>query len=138
MSDTQRIFIEDGVWHGGYEPHDMPNAWARCRYKLQPTDGGGMLPNGWHQGMLTGDRLLCIKSGGEYMNGFLVNQNLRDFIVEFDEAFHDTYKAGLERGYKGKRKCSDGYLLTKPVDWRDGYYEGLRVKNEYRLHVAAG
>jgi hypothetical protein len=130
MTDTQRIYIEKGIWHSGYEPHDMPGAWARTRYTLTPADGGGMLPNGWHNGMMTGNALLCVKSGGEYCNGYLINQNLRDFFVEFDEEYHDTYKAGLERGYKGKRKCSHSYLLTKPADWRDGYYEGLRTKKE--------
>ena len=137
MGDTQKVFIDKGIWHGGYEPHDMPGAWARCRYKLSLADGGGMLPDGWHNGMMTGDRLLCIKSGGEYYNGYLINQNLRDFFVEFDEPYHDLYKAGLERGYKGKRKCSAAYLLTKPVDWRDGYLEGLRAKQEHLNRSAA-
>ena len=136
MADTQRVLIDKGIWHGGYEPYDMPGTWAKCRYKLTPADGGGMLSDGWHDGMMTGDRLLCIKSGGEYFNGCLINQNLRDFFVEFDEPYHDLYKAGLERGYKGRRKCSSSYLLTKPTDWRDGYYEGLRVKEQQASSAA--
>jgi hypothetical protein len=128
MPDTQPIYVQAGVWHSGYEPHDMPNAWVRTRFTLQPTDGGGMLPDGTHQGMMTGDKLLCIKSGGEYYAGAMINQTLRDFIVTFDEIFHDDYRAGVERGYKGKRKCHYGYFDKQSLAWQDGYRSGLQSK----------
>ena len=128
MSDTQTIFVDAGVWHSGYEPQDMPGAWVRTRYTLEPCDGGGMLPDGRHAGLMTGDRLLCIKSGGEYYAGIMINQSLRDFIVTFDEQFHDEYRAGVERGYKGKRKCSHDYFCRQSQAWQDGYQNGLQDK----------
>lgn len=87
-----------------------------------------MLPDGRHAGVMTGARLLCIKSGGEYYAGTIINQNLRDFIVTFDEQFHDEYRAGVERGYKGKRKCSHDYFYRQSQAWRDGYQNGLQDK----------
>jgi len=133
MSDTQAIFVEAGVWHSGYEPHDMPGTWVRTRFTLRPTDEGGMLPDGRHQGMMTGDKLLCIKSGGEYYAGTVINQTLRDFIVEFDDLFHDQYRAGVERGYKGKRRCSNDYFNRQSRDWQDGYKNGLHDRQEQRV-----
>ncbi len=130
MSDTNPVFVYGGIWHSGYEPYDMPGAWARTQYTLEPTDGGGMLPDGRHSGMMTGDRLLCIKAGGEHYAGTVINQILRDFIVTFDEKFHDEYKAGLERGYKGKRKCSYAYFSRQSQAWQDGYRSGLESKAE--------
>ncbi len=126
MSDTQMIHVQAGVWHSGYEPHDMPGAWVRTQFTLETTDGGGMLPDGTHRGMMTGDRLLCIKSGGEYYAGTVINQTLRDFIVTFDERLHDDYRAGVERGYKGKRKCSNDYFHRQSQAWQDGYRNGLQ------------
>jgi hypothetical protein len=130
MSDTNPVFVYGGIWHSGYEPYDMPGAWVRTQYTLEPADGGGMLPDGRHSGMMTGDRLLCIKSGGEYYAGTVINQTLRDFIVTFDEEFHDEYKAGVERGYKGKRKCSNAYFSRQSQAWQDGYRNGLESKAE--------
>ena len=128
MSDTQMIHVQAGVWHSGYEPHDMPGAWVRTQFTLETTDGGGMLPDGTHRGVMTGDRLLCIKSGGEYYAGTVINQALRDFIVTFDEKFHDEYRAGVKRGYKGKRKCSYEYFQRQSQAWQDGYSNGLQDK----------
>lgn len=128
MSDLGRIFIEDGIWYGGYEPHDMPGAWARWRYRLTPLDNSGMVRNGWHNGELYGN-LLGIKFGGEFLNGYMINHDIRDFSVEFDDEYHDEYYEGLKRGYKGRRKCSSNYLHAKSQDWRDGYYEGIRAKD---------
>jgi hypothetical protein len=85
-----------------------------------------MLPDGTHRGMMTGERLLCIKSGGEYYAGTVINQTLRDFIVTFDEQFHDDYRAGVERGFKGKRKCSHDYFHRQSQAWQDGYRNGLQ------------
>lgn len=130
MSSTGRILIENGIWYGGYEPHDMPGAWARWRYKLTPTDNGGMIANGWHEGQLYGEKLLGIRFGGEYFNGAMINQQIRDFFAEFDDEYHDEYYAGLKRGYQGRRRCHGDYLHSRSQQWRDGYQEGLRVKQE--------
>jgi hypothetical protein len=128
MTDTFTVFVENGVWHSGYEPYDMPGAWIRTRYKIEIIDGGGMLPDGKHKGMMTGDRLLCIKSGGEYFNGAIINQTLRDFIVEFDEQYHDSYKAGVKRGYMGKKRSTYNYIARQSPQWQDGYFSGLQAK----------
>lgn len=133
MSDTQSIHVQAGVWHSGYEPHDMPGAWVRTRYKLEPTDGGGMLPDGTHQGKMTGERLLCMLSGGEYYNGIIINRDLRDFIVTFDDAFHDEYYAGVKRGFTGKRKCSHDYFYRQSQAWQDGYVNGLHDKSAQKV-----
>ena len=131
MSDTQLIFVEAGIWHTGYEPHDMTGSWVRTRYMIKVIDGGGMLPDGTHRGMMTGDSLLCIKSGGEYYNGTIINPTLRDFIVTFDEKFHDEYRAGVERGFKGKRRASHDYFYRQSQVWRDGYISGLESKGTF-------
>jgi hypothetical protein len=128
MTDTFTVFVENGFWYSGYEPHDMPGTWVRTRYKIEIIDGGGMLPNGRHKGMMTGDRLLCIKSGGECFHGAIINETLRDFIVDFDEQYHDDFKAGVKRGYKGKRKSTYAYIMRQSQEWRDGYFLGLENK----------
>lgn len=138
MSDLGRIFIQNGIWYGGYEPHDMPGAWARWRYVLTPADNQGMVRDGWHHGMKTGEKLLCIKSKGQYLNGYLINHHLSDFFIDFDDEYHDQYYDGLKRGYQGKRQCSSKYLLTKTHDWIDGYQGGIKAKRGLKKAGEAG
>ena len=128
MSDTHLVIVYNGIWLSGYEPYNMPGAWVPTRYTLQPTDGGGMIRDGEHRGMMTGERLLCIVSGGEYYNGAIINRNLRDFIVTFDDAYHDQYRAGVERGYLGKRICPDPYIIKQSPTWQEGYFAGRQAK----------
>jgi len=133
MDDTMTIFVDNGIWYSGYEPHDIPGAWVRTRYSLEVIDGGRMLPNGRHQGMITGERLLCIKSGGEHYAGTIINQNLRNFIITFDEEYHNQYHSGVKRAFKGKRKCSNSYFSRQSETWQTGYKNGLEDK-VYRLN----
>jgi hypothetical protein len=128
MSEAQMIHVQAGVWHSGYEPHDMPGAWVQTRFTLKPKDGGGALRDGTHRGMMTGDRLLTVMSGGDYYGGTIINSTLRDFIVIFDDAFHDQYRAGVERAYKGKRKCNHDHFYRQSQAWQDGYLNGLQDK----------
>ena len=132
MSEAQMIHVEAGVWHSGYEPHDMPGAWVRTRFALKPTDGGGALKDGTHRGMMTGDRLLTVMSGGEYYGEAIINPALRDFIVTFDDDFHDQHRAGVERGYKGKRRCTHDHFYRQSQAWQDGYLNGLQDKTAQR------
>ncbi len=128
MSDTHLVFIRDGVWLSGYEPYNMPGAWVLTRYSLEPTDGGGMIKDGEYRGMLTGEKLLCIVSGGEYYAGTIINRTLKDFIVTFDEDYHKVYRAGTERGYLGKRKCTDLYISRQSATWQEAYFSGRQAK----------
>jgi hypothetical protein len=100
---TRTIFIRDGFWNSCYEPYDLPGAYCRTRYAITPTDGSSLPSNGEYKGFVPVDNLLRLVSGGEYFGGSMINQLCRDFTIVFDEAFHDEYRAGIERGYKGKR-----------------------------------
>lgn len=128
MAFTQSLFIINGFWYTAYEPHDMPGAWCRTRYTITPADGGGMLPDGRYKGFVPSENVLRIVRGGEYMNGCVINGQTRDFVIEFDEAYHDEYRAGVERGYRGKRACSCNHFCKRSVAWQDGYREGRQAR----------
>lgn len=133
MFDSFRVWIYQGLWQSGYEPHDMPGADARTRYALRSVDNSGLPKDGTYRGIMIADKTLRLFSGGEAFGGYTINQSLADFEVEFDERYHDEYKRGLERGYKGKRRCSDRYICSQSSDWRDGYESGLQAKPQAPL-----
>ena len=122
--ETKTIFIRDGYWHSCYEPYEMPGAWISTRYKLIPKDGNSIPSNGEYKGFAVADGMLRLVSGGEYCNGQMINHRLHDFEAVFDESHHAEYKAGADRGYNGKRRCSFQYFTTKTTTWRDGYNAG--------------
>ena len=129
MLDSFRVWIYQGLWQGGYEPYDMPGSDARTRYSLRSVDNSGLPKDGTYKGIMIADKTLRLISGGEASpGGYSVNHSFADFEVEFDDHYHDEYKRGLERGYKGKRRCSDRYMLSQSLDWRDGYKNGLKAK----------
>ena len=128
MLDSFRVWIYQGLWQSGYEPYDMPGADARTRYKLTSIDNSGMPKDATYKGIMIADKTLRLFTGGECYGGFVVNHSFSDFKIEFDDRYHDEYKRGLERGYKGKRRCSDQYLCSQSQDWRDGYHNGLEAK----------
>jgi hypothetical protein len=125
---TQTIFIRDGFWNSCYEPYDLPGAYCRTRYAITPTDGSSLPSNGEYKGFVLVDNLLRLVSGGEYFGGSMMNQLCRDFTIVFDEAFHDEYRAGIERGYKGKRGVHWNYFCKCSEAWRDGYLEGREAR----------
>ena len=129
MLDTFRVWIYQGLWHSGYEPYDMPGSDARTRYSLLSIDNSGLPKDGTYKGIMIADKTLRLFSGGEVgPYGYSINHSFADFKVEFDDQYHDEYKRGLERGYKGKRRCSDRYVCSQSWDWRDGYENGLKAK----------
>lgn len=135
MAETQPIFISDGYWYSYYEPLDMKGVFLRTRYKLSPSDGGGMPKDGRHLGIIIGNnsfsdegRLLRLVAGGELAGSATINQELRDFSFKFDEQYHDDYKAGATRGFKGKRACSHDFYYRQRDTWRFGYDEGRRAR----------
>lgn len=131
---TQTVFISEGMWHSAYEPYDMPGTWCRTRYSLTAKDGGGVPKNGRYKGLVPTEGILRLVSGGEFLGGSTINQDLRDFDIEFDDKYHDDYKAGLVRGYRGKRACSDGFFCRQSQAWQEGYREGRDCKR--RIIVA--
>ena len=113
----------------------MPEITLRTRYKLTPVDGGSMLKDGRHKGIIIGDgsfldegRILRIVAGGELHGSSVVNQHLCDFKFQFDDQYHDDYKAGATRGFKGKRACSRDFYHRQHDTWRFGYDEGRRAR----------
>ena len=131
MFNEVRVFIHKGMWCTGYEPHDMPGAWAQVQYKLESTEGLSKPADGRYNGIKLGDNVLRIVYGGEWGGFGVVNQSYNEYKIEFDEEYHNQYKAGLERGYKGKRKCSSDYLSKKPWNWKCGYEHGREARLEY-------
>ena len=125
MLNSFRVWIYQGLWQCGYEPYDMPGADARTRYTLASTDNSGTPKDGTYRGIMIADKILRLTVGGEYYGETVVNHSFSDFRIEFDDHYHDEYKRGLERGYKGKRRCSDRYFYAQPADWQDGYRNGL-------------
>lgn len=137
MIEAQSIFIQDGYWYSCYEPSDMPGITLRTRYKLTPVDGGSMLKDGRHKGIIIGDgsfldkgRTLRVIANGELCGSLVINPHLRDFKFQFDDQYHDNYKAGATRGFKGKRACSFDFYYRQCDDWRLGYEEGRRARPE--------
>lgn len=128
MLDSFRVWIYQGLWESGYEPYDMPGADARTRYTLTSTDNSGVPKDGTYKGIMIADKTLRLFAGGECHGGYVVNHSFSDFKIEFDDHYHDEYKRGLERGYKGKRRCSDRYFCAQSCDWQDGYRNGLEAK----------
>jgi hypothetical protein len=128
MLDSFRVWIYQGLWQSGYEPYDMPGADARTRYTLTSTDNSGVPKDGTYKGVMIADKTLRLLAGGECHGGCVVNHSYSDFKIEFDDHYHDEYKRGLERGYKGKRRCSDRYFCAQSHDWQDGYRNGLEAK----------
>jgi hypothetical protein len=134
--DTFLVIIRDGMWQSDYEPHDMPYAFVSTRYTLEPIGGDPIPSDGHYRGIVISDGTLRLFSGGEFAYGMRINQTLHDYKVTFDDAYHDTYYAGVKRGYKGKRKMSDHHVWNKPQLWRDGYYAGLRAKEQAKKVAA--
>jgi hypothetical protein len=128
MIDSFRVWIYQGLWQSGYEPYDMPGADARTRYTLRSTDNSGLPKDGTYRGIMIADKTLRLIAGGECHGGAIVNHSFSDFLVEFDDDYHDEYKRGLERGYKGKRRCSDRYLYSQSENWQNGYRNGIEAK----------
>ena len=132
--DTFLVIIRNGLWESGYEPHDMPGAYVSTRYSLAPIGGESIPADGHYRGLIVHDEfrkdwsILSLVSGGEFAYGIRMNQELRDYKVTFDDAYHDTYYAGVKRAYKGKRRMADRHVWNKPKLWRDGYYSALRAK----------
>jgi len=120
MTTLQRIFISQGFWITGYEPYDMPGAFCQARYKITE----GSIADGEYNGLVPFENTLRIASGGEYYGGAVINHSMTDLSVEFDDAFHDEYLAGLSRGYKGKRAAGYDYFCRQSEAWRDGYRAG--------------
>jgi hypothetical protein len=108
----------------------FPGAWARTRYKIQSTDNSGLPRDGRHKGIMVADKTLRLIAGGQHCFGSVINSTISDFFVYFDDDYHDEFKRGLERAYKGKRRCSDRYFLTRSTDWQDGYREGQRARQD--------
>ena len=128
----QTIFIRDGFWQSFYEPPTMPGLFIRTRYVICPADSGGMVKDGEYKGLVIDGDILRLVFGGEYLNGFTVNHDFRDFRFTFDDDFHARYLAGAERGYNGKRAVSDSVYSAKPPEWQEGYRKGRWVKKEQR------
>ena len=132
MTETFLVIISDGYWRSCYEPHDMPGGYVRTRYTLTPLDGSSPPPDGMnYRGLVPKTGILRLVSGGEYAFGTTINQELRDFEIVFDDAYHDEFYAGYSRAYKGKRQMSRFHLFNRSPQWRDGYGEGLRAKREH-------
>ena len=131
MLDSFRVWIYKGLWESGYEPYDMPGADARTRYLLRSVDNSGLPKDGTYKGIMIADKTLRLFSGGEASpSGYVVNYLFADFEIEFDDHYHDEYKRGLARGYKGKRRCSDRYACSQSWDWQDGYKSGLEASRK--------
>ena len=126
--ETRSIFISQGFWHTCYEPYDMPGATCSVRYVVIPQDGGAPLADKTYKGLVPFDGTLRIVSGGEYCNGSMVNHNIRDFSIVFDDKYHDEYYAGLVRGYKGKRACSFDVFARRSQTWGEGYRQGRQAR----------
>lgn len=129
---TQSIFIRDGFWLSSYEPYDMPGAFCSTRFKIIPIDGGNVPKNGSYKGFVLANETLRLVKGGEYMGGPLINHSMRDFKIDFDNRFHDEYKSGLIRGYKGKRALAYGVYARRSQEWLDGYRAGRQAKQDLR------
>jgi len=130
MIETQSIFVQDGYWYSYYEPSDMPEITLRTRYKLTPVDGGSMLKDGRHKGIIISNDILRIIFGGELCGSSVVNPHIFDFRFKFDDQYHDDYKAGATRGFNGKRACSRDFYHRQCDNWRFGYEEGRRARLE--------
>lgn len=129
MLDSFRVWIYQGLWQSGYEPYDMPGADARTRYSLRSVNNSGLPKDGTYKGIMIADKTLRLFFGGEAGPfGYSINHSFADFEIVFDDQYHDEYKRGLERGYKGKRRCSDRYVCLQSWDWRTGYENGLNAK----------
>jgi hypothetical protein len=136
MTDTFLVIIRDGMWHGGYEPHDMPYAFVSTRYNLEPIGGDPIPSDGHYRGIIVSDGILRLVSGGEFAYGMMMNQELRDYKVTFDDAYHDTHYAGVKRGYKGKRALAFRHCAGKDPLWMEGYRAGRRAKEEAKKVAA--
>lgn len=128
MTSLQAIFLRNGFWFSEYEPYEMPGTYCRVRYLVIPTDGGELPADGIYKGFVPFENVLRLVHGGEYTGNYIINQEIRDFSIVFDQPYHDEFRAGLERGYK-KRACSLDYFCGRPEVWRDGY----RAGRQYRL-----
>lgn len=106
----------------------MPGTWCRTRYNLVAKDGGGLPKDGRYKGLVPTEGTLRLVSGGECFGGSTINQDLRDFDFEFDDTYHDDYRAGLVRGYRGKRACPDRFFCKQSQAWQEGYREGRDCK----------
>jgi hypothetical protein len=133
MTTTHLVIVSNGFWYSGYEPYDMLGTFCSTRYAVSPMDGGAALTDGHYKGFVVRDGVLRIVRGGEYLQGTLINQDCWDFSIAFDEDYHNDYRAGVERGYKGKRACSYNHLCKHSLTWRDGYQEGVNARKNAKL-----
>jgi hypothetical protein len=134
--DTFLVIIRNGLWEGGYEPHDMPYAFVSTRYTLEPAGGDPVPSDGHYRGVILPDGTLRLISGGEHAYGITMNQYLRDYKATFDEAFHSEFLAGVTRAVRGKRKLSWRQAEGKSQVFMDGYRSGLSVREASRAKVA--
>jgi len=128
MNSPQLVFIHNGYWYSYYEPNDMKEVVLWTRYKLKPVSGESVPVNGRHKAIVFDSNILRIISGGEWYGESVINSNLSDFKFEFDDQYHDDFKAGATRGFTGKRACHRDFYYRQCDDWRSGYDEGRRAR----------
>ena len=114
----------------------MPGAYASNKYLLQSVYNGNPPPDGTYKGCMVEECTLRLFFGGESFHGTLINPSFTDFKIKADDQYHDEYKKGLERGYKGKRKCSQNYLYSQSDVWREGYESGLDARLKYNASLS--
>jgi len=52
--------------------------------------------------------------------------NLRVVRIGHETEASRRYRQGYDRGFLGRRKAHDSYVLKQPVEWQDGYYQGSK------------
>jgi hypothetical protein len=130
MTETQLIFIFGGYWCSYYETYDMKGVMLRTRYKLEPVSGESIPADGRHKAIVISNDILRVISGGELCGESIINFKLSDFRFEFDDQYHDDFKAGAIRGFTGKRACHRDFYYRQCDDWKFGYEEGRRARLE--------
>lgn len=127
---TELIIISQGKLVRGYEDSAIGNQYIRTYWDVTPVDGSPVLPDGHYRGIFLGDGKMRIVYGGEYLNGYMMNQSLQDYKIEFKEKENEEYREGFKRGYLGKRAVTWGKFERETTMWREGYQSGRYQKTQ--------
>lgn len=114
----------------GYEDSSIDNQYIRTLWDVEPVDGSSALPDGHYRGIFLGEGEMRIVYGGEYLNGYMMNQSFQDYKIEFREEDNEQYREGFKRGYMGKRATSWSRFERESTMWREGYQSGRSCRKQ--------